>query len=52
MPDWLEVILGVIAGSAVVAGALYLAIRPEFRPKPAKSWLPKADQAHRQNEHI
>jgi hypothetical protein len=51
MPVWIEVILGAIGGLAVCAGAFYLAVRPEFRPRPPKPWLPKADQAHRQNEH-
>ena len=51
MPEWLAVILGVAGGVAVLGGALYLAVRPEFQAKRCEPWFPKADQKHRTNEY-
>src|SRR3954469_16801919 len=39
MPEWLEIPIGILAGLAVVAGLLVLAIVPDLRPRRRKSWL-------------
>jgi len=41
MPEFLLTLLGIVGGLVVIAGALYLAVRPEFQPKRRKSWLAK-----------
>jgi len=51
MPEWLAVTLGVVGGFAILGGALYLAVRPEFQSRRREPWFPKADQAHSENEH-
>jgi hypothetical protein len=52
MPEWLAVIFGIVGGLTVLAGVLYVAVRREFRPKPHRSWLPKADQEHREHTNV
>jgi hypothetical protein len=39
MPEFVLTLLGIVGGALVIAGALYLAVRPELRPKRRKSWL-------------
>src|SRR5215213_4334707 len=39
VPEWLEIPIGILAGLAVVAGLLVLAIVPDLRPRRRKSWL-------------
>jgi hypothetical protein len=39
MPEWLEIPIGILAGLALVAGLLVLAIMPDLRPRRRKSWL-------------
>jgi len=41
MPEFVLTLLGIVGGLLVIAGALYLAVRPEFQPKRRKSWLAK-----------
>jgi hypothetical protein len=41
MPDFVLTLLGVVGGLLVIAGAIYFAVQPEFRPKRRKSWLAK-----------
>ena len=40
LPGWLSVLLGVVSGLAVIAGAVYLAVRPYLRAD-HKPWLPE-----------
>jgi hypothetical protein len=39
MPEWLEIPIGILAGLALVAGLLVLAIMPDLRLRRRKSWL-------------
>jgi hypothetical protein len=39
MPEWLEIPIGILAGLALVAGLLVLAIAPDLRARRRKSWL-------------
>ena len=41
MPEFVLTLLGIVGGLIIIAGALYLAVRPEFQPKRRKSWLAK-----------
>jgi hypothetical protein len=45
MPEWLEIPIGILAGLAVVAGLLVLAIVPDLRPRRRKSWLADSNGA-------
>jgi hypothetical protein len=45
MPEFVLTLLGIAGGLVVIAGALYLAVRPEFQPKRRKSWLAKPSGA-------
>ena len=45
MPEWLEIPIGILAGLAVVAGLLVLAIMPDLRPRRRKSWLASPNRA-------
>jgi hypothetical protein len=48
MPEWLEIPLGILAGLALVAGMLVLAIAPDLRARRRKSWL--ADPSGQRDE--
>ena len=39
MADWLALCVGALGGLAVVAGALFVAIRPELTRRPRRAWL-------------
>jgi hypothetical protein len=41
MADFVLAFLGIVGGLLAIGGALYFAVRPEFRPKPRRSWLAK-----------
>jgi hypothetical protein len=36
---WIEILLGVFAGLVLVIAAIVLAVRPELRARPKKSWM-------------
>ncbi len=44
MPGWLSVVVGLIAAITLIAGAVYLAVRPYLRhdlmPGARKPWMP------------
>jgi len=40
MSTWLPVLVGVLAGLIVVAGAIFVAVRPNLGPRIAKSSFP------------
>jgi len=48
MPEWLEIPLGILAGLALVAGMLVLAIAPDLSARRRKSWL--ADPSGQRDE--
>ena len=41
MPAWPPIVLGVIGGGSVIAGAVYLAFRPYLAVKPPTAWMPE-----------
>ena len=45
MPGWLNVILGILAGLAVIGGALALAVRPYRDGRQPTTWLPDARES-------
>jgi hypothetical protein len=46
MPQWLSVLIGLVAGLAIVAAAIFVAVRPYVSAKPPKPRMP--DQADNQ----
>jgi hypothetical protein len=42
MPQWFSVLVGVLSGLVVVAAAIFVAVRPNLRPKRSKSFFPDA----------
>jgi hypothetical protein len=45
MPEFLSVSLGVIFGLAIIAGAIFLAVRPYVQARPPKRRMPDATDA-------
>lgn len=41
MPTWLVIALSAIGGLAVVGATVFLALMPELRARPKKSWMAK-----------
>ena len=40
MPEWVLIVLGVLAGIAIVAAVLFFAAWPYLQARPPKTWLP------------
>ncbi len=40
MPQWLSVLIGSVAGLAVIAAAIFVAVRPYVSAKPPKPRMP------------
>jgi hypothetical protein len=40
MPQWLSISIGLIAGFSIIAGAIFIAVRPYLLPTTPKSRMP------------